>query len=75
VAVTATANAGFILGTAPWHGTDGDTGNGEQGTLTGSGQSQQSAAVVTVSGTGTDCAWVCCPFPNGTGCPTSNQCP
>ena len=48
VPVTAVALDGFILGTAPWHETDGDTGDGEQGTLSGSGQSQKSATTVTV---------------------------
>ncbi|MEZ4369737.1 MAG: hypothetical protein R3B07_02900 [Polyangiaceae bacterium] len=76
VNLSATALSGFILGTAPWHNTDGDSGSGEQGTLSGSGQSRESAAVVTVSGGGTsDCVWVCCPFDNGTGCPTTDQCP
>lgn len=71
----ATALAGFILGKTPWHDTDGDTGNGEQGNLMGTGQSQSSTAKITVSGTNPDCAWVCCPFPDGTGCPTTDQCP
>lgn len=71
----AVAHPGFILGTAPWHNTDGDAGQGEQGNLSGSGQNQKSTAKITVSGTNPDCAWVCCPFPNGTGCPTTDQCP
>jgi hypothetical protein len=75
VALTATALGGFELGTTPWHETDGDTGNGEQGVLTGSGASQQSAAVVTVGSSGTDCVWVCCPTIGQDDCPATNQCP
>jgi hypothetical protein len=70
----ATALTGFKLGTTPWHDTDGDTGSGEQGTLSGSGQSQKSAAKKTVS-SGAACAWVCCEFTAGGGCPTTDQCP
>lgn len=73
--LVASAHTGFILGTTPWHDTDGDSGTGEQGNLMGSGQSQTSTAKITVSGTNPDCAWVCCPFPDGTGCPTTDQCP
>jgi len=73
VPLTATAESGFELGPAPWHLTDGDHGSGDPGSVTGSGQSAVSATTITVSGS-TACAWVCCPFTNGTGCPTSNQC-
>ena len=74
--LSATALSGFILGSAPWHNTDGDSGSGEQGTLSGSGATQESAAVVTVSGGGSkDCVWICCPFPDGSGCPSTDQCP
>ncbi|MEZ4234256.1 MAG: hypothetical protein R3B89_34090 [Polyangiaceae bacterium] len=73
VNLSATALSGFILGSAPWHNTDGDSGSGEQGTLSGSGANQSSAAVVTVSGS-SDCVWICCPFANGSGCPTTDQC-
>ncbi|MGE3670581.1 MAG: hypothetical protein AB7K71_13025, partial [Polyangiaceae bacterium] len=76
VDLVATALSGFILGTAPWHNTDQDQGSGEQGTLSGSGQSQTSTASVTIHASdSTDCVWVCCPFPDGTGCPTTDQCP
>jgi hypothetical protein len=73
VALEATAESGFQLGDAPWHETDGDTGDGEEGTVTGSGTNASSATTVTVSGE--DCVWVCCPFPNGSGCDIENPCP
>jgi hypothetical protein len=68
VTLDATALSGFELG--DWHGTAGDTGSGDPGTVSG-GQSQ---AKVIVSGSSA-CVWVCCPFTDGTGCPTTNQCP
>jgi len=71
VTVAAAPLTGFILGNAPWHDTDGDTGGtGEAGTRTGN----EAIATVTVGSTA-KCAWVCCPFTNGTGCPTADQCP
>lgn len=73
VALSATALPGFVLGPAPWHHTDGDHGAGDPGTVTGTGQSAISAATLTVSGSSA-CAWVCCPFADGTGCPTADQC-
>ncbi len=72
--LSATALAGFQLGPTPWHGTDGDHGSGDPGTVSGSGQSATSDTTITVSGA-RGCAWVCCPFPDGTGCPTTDQCP
>jgi collagen type VII alpha len=74
VDVSAVANATFELGATPWHDTDGDTGNGEQGTITGTGQSASSAAKVTVMGTA-DGAWVCCQDAGMMDCPTTDQCP
>jgi hypothetical protein len=74
VSVSATALAGFELGPAPWHDTAGDHGAGDPGTVTGTGQSASSATTVTAAGSAT-CAWVCCPFTGGTGCPAANQCP
>src|SRR5579871_6704259 len=59
VDLKATANSGFILGKDPWHNVT--TQNGGSATLKVSGSSA--------------CAWVCCPFPSGSGCPTTNQCP
>jgi hypothetical protein len=70
--LAATATSGFILGDAPWHHTDGDSGNGEQGTLSGSGPAEQSAATKTL--TSDACVWICCPFPDGSGCPETDQC-
>ncbi len=68
VSVTATALSGFQLG--DWHGTAGDTGSGDPGTVSGG----TSTAMVTVSGSSA-CVWVCCPFTGGSGCPTTDQCP
>ena len=71
VALVATpASSTFILG--DWHHTDGDTGSGDPGTVSGT----MSTAKVNV-GTSNVCVWVCCPFANppGTGCPTTDQCP
>src|SRR5258705_9869430 len=73
IALTAVAEPGFQLGTTPWHDTDGDTGLGEQGTITGTGQTAQSAATITVAAAA--CAWVCCEFTGGGGCPATDQCP
>ena len=75
VNLSATANPTFELGPAPWRGTSGDHGSGDPGTVTGSGQSAQSATTVAVSGSSA-CVAVCCPGVNGTAlCPTTNQCP
>lgn len=74
VTLVATAAPGFILGTAPWHHTSGDTGAGEAGTVTGTGTAATSTVTAVVSSTG-KCVWICCPFPNGTGCPATDQCP
>ncbi|HTP50490.1 MAG TPA: hypothetical protein VMK42_07325 [Anaeromyxobacteraceae bacterium] len=73
VALAATALTGFELGSAPWHDTAGDHGSGDPGTVTGTGQSAKSSTTVSASGAAA-CAWVCCPFTNGTGCPTTDQC-
>lgn len=62
VSLSATANTGFVLG--PWHGTSGDHDAGDSA----------SSTTVTPSGSSA-CVWICCPFTNGTGCPTTNQCP
>ena len=72
VDLTATAaSAMFKLGT--WHHTDGDLGSGDPGVV--SGNPPMSAAVITVSAL-KKCAWVCCPFTNGTGCDAvPEQCP
>jgi len=74
VDLSATANATFVLGPTPWHDTSGDTGSGDPGMVTGSGQASKSATTVTVSGPSA-CVWVCCPGATGTpACPTTNQC-
>jgi hypothetical protein len=74
IPVSAVALSGFELGPTPWHDTAGDTGAGDPGTVTGTGQAASSATTVVV-GAGGKCVWVCCPFTNGTGCPTTDQCP
>lgn len=74
IAVSAVALTGFQLGTAPWHDTAGDTGAGDPGTRSGTGQATSSATTVVVSASG-KCAWVCCEFTGGGGCPTADQCP
>ncbi len=65
------ASTSFTLGANTWHHTDGDTGGGEPGTVIESPLS--STAHLTI--TGSQCVAVCCPFTNGTGCPTTDQCP
>jgi hypothetical protein len=74
VPVSAVARQGFTLPADPWHDTTGDTGSGDPGTLTGSGQTASDATTVTVT-TGTKCAWVCCETTGSTDCPTTDQCP
>jgi hypothetical protein len=69
VPLSATALTGFQLGNTPWHGTDGDHGSGDLGTVT----SGKSTTKVTV--TAAACVWVCCEFTGGGGCPAANQCP
>jgi hypothetical protein len=68
--VATAASGNFILG--DWHHTDGDTsGAGEPGNVVGT----MTTAKVMVTGTASKCVWICCPFTNGTGCPTADQCP
>jgi hypothetical protein len=69
IKVDAKAGAGFILGKTPWHDTVGDMGSGDPGVVTGM---TSEALVKTPDHT---CVWVCCPFPDGTGCPATDQCP
>ncbi len=66
VDLSATALAGFILGEGPWHDTN------SPGAPTGDPPHSDTTVDVT---TGADCVWVCCPFPDGSGCPTADQCP
>ena len=73
VTLQATANPGFVLG--DWHGTTGDTGAGDPGTITGSGTSAETTATVDATGHSV-CVWICCPGASGyEPCPTANQCP
>jgi hypothetical protein len=71
--VATAASTTFKLGPNMWHHVDGTTGNtGVPGTVAGA----MSTATITVGATAA-CAWVCCPFANGTGCPDTlpDQCP
>ncbi|HEY3820624.1 MAG TPA: hypothetical protein VGL81_25835 [Polyangiaceae bacterium] len=72
--LAATAVEFFELGPAPWHDTAGDMGDGDPGTVTGSGPSAVDSTTVVVGAT-PKCIWVCCPFDDGVGCPTTDQCP
>jgi hypothetical protein len=67
--VATAASAAFELG--DWHNTDGDTGSGEPGTVSGA----MSTATFMTGASGTACVWVCCPFnPSGTGCDVTDPC-
>lgn len=73
ITLTASAATGFILGADMWHHTNGDTGRGEAGSVSAG----VSTAMVTVA-TSAKCVWVCCPFPDGSGCEPDvigEQCP
>ncbi len=67
--VASPASASFELG--DWYGTSGDTGSGDPGTVS----NDTSAASYSTGDAGAGCVSVCCPFTNGMGCPTTNQCP
>jgi hypothetical protein len=71
--VATAASASFKIDSMMWHHTNGDSGGGEGGTVGGGGT--MSTATVTVTAGTNKCVWVCCPFTNGTGCPTTDQCP
>jgi hypothetical protein len=62
------SSSAYILG--KWHHTVNDLGSGDPGTVVGT----VSRTSVNVGSTPA-CVWVCCPFSNGTGCPTTDQCP
>ncbi len=65
-------SATFELATDMWHHTNGDTGSGDSGTVSG----MTSTAMVTVTAGQSKCVWVCCPFAsNGSGCALPDQCP
>lgn len=65
-------NSGFKLDTNMWHHTDGDTGTGDTGTVSGT----TSTTTVTVTAGTAKCVWVCCPGSTGSpACPTTDQCP
>ncbi len=70
VSLAATPLSGFELGPAPWHDTAGDHGSGDPGTVSGGIDTTS----VTVK-TGAACVWICCPFLDGGGCPSTDQCP
>jgi len=66
----APSSATFELGPRPWHDTSGDTGSGDPGHVIGS-----ASTTTVVVGASEKCVWACCPFTNGSGCPTTDQCP
>jgi hypothetical protein len=68
--LAATALVDFELG--PWHDTAGDMGQGDPGTVTGTGQSAVISTTVVVGDT-PKCVWICCPYTDGDGCPPPNQ--
>jgi hypothetical protein len=70
VPLTASALTGFSLGL--WHHTTHDTGSGDPGTLTGSGQDETSSASVMLSDV-PGCVWICCGSGAGD-CPVADQC-
>lgn len=76
VKLSATALPNFVLGSTPWHDTDGDKGSGDPGTVSGSGASATNSTTETTSGS-SDCVWVCCPTQgaNPPDCPATDQCP
>ena len=75
IPLSAKALTGFQLGTTPWHDTDGDTGSGDPGTRTGTGQDEVASTTETVGATD-DCVWVCCETAATPGdCPATDQCP
>jgi hypothetical protein len=68
VHLVATALTGFELGPHPWYKTAGDTGSGDPGTVSGTGQSATDSTTVVAAGA-TQCVYACCPFsPGGNGC-------
>jgi hypothetical protein len=71
------ASSSFEIGTDPWFGVDENDGGAANGTDVGSGTSESSTAVVTISATGTPaCVSVCCEEPGNSPipCPTTNPC-
>lgn len=72
ITLTVSPNTGFKLDTNMWHHTDGDTGSGDSGTVSGT----TSTTTVTVTAGQAKCVWVCCPGSSGVpACPTTDQCP
>lgn len=71
ISLVASPLTGFTLATDMWHHTDGDTGSGEAGMVSGN----MSTATVTVQTTASKCVWVCCPGGSIEPCPTADQCP
>jgi hypothetical protein len=61
-------NSLFKIVANMWHLTDGDTGNGETGTVNGTGDAATSTVMATVVANTPKCVWICCPFKDGSGC-------
>jgi hypothetical protein len=73
ITLSATPLSGFALDPmGTWHGTDGDTGSGDKGTIS----NNTSSTTVTVKTPGTKCVWACCPgMTSGMSpCPNTDQC-
>lgn len=64
----------FIVAGNMWHHTDGDTGSGEPGMIAGTTDPNKTSTAHVTVGSTAKCVWVCCPFPNGTGCNVAEQC-
>jgi hypothetical protein len=75
--VATPASSSFQIGTDPWFGVDQNGGGAASGTDMGSGMSESSKTMVTISETETArCVSVCCQEPGNspTPCPTTNPC-
>ena len=69
------ASSAFAIGADPWFGVDQNAGGAAPGTDTGTGATETTTAIITVS-SGDRCVSVCCGnAPGGTNCPTVNPCP
>lgn len=75
--VVTPASSSFQIGTDPWFGVDQNDGGAASGTDIGSGMSESSKAIVTITETeAARCVSVCCQEPGNspTPCPTTNPC-
>ena len=80
IPISAVAVAGFKITPNMWHHTKNDVGGGETGTITQAGGSpdptvDRSSVEAVVAVGASKCVWICCPFPDGSGCNVGEQCP